>query len=160
MAEEQFVSPDELSDFQMPLPHVGQTVLWYPLGRVDPRHVRAAIVTAVRNGSVSVWQVGAYARDGVKHVSDPRLRMNQEQRADGAWDFTPADIRMSRFLDQLERMESSQQNLDAVTRDSPNRGAAMSQLWTLRRKCQEMGHAGWQTLSKTDAEEFLAERVG
>lgn len=159
MAEDQFVSPEELSEFQMPMPHVGQTVLWYPLGRVDQRHVRAAIVTAVRNGSVSVWQVGAYARDGVKHITDPRLRMNSEQRADGAWDFTPADIRLSRFLDHLERLETSQQAQDAGTRDSPQRGTAMNALWNLRRKCQELGHTGWQTLSKQDAEDFLSERV-
>ena len=150
------VSAEELSNCVMPAPHVGQTVLWYPHGVVDPRHERAAIVLAIRNGSISLWQVNAYARDGVKHVTDPRLRMNQEQRADGAWDFTPLDRQLEQLVAMVNSLAAAQGAPDLLSRDAPNRGVAMTQLWSLRRQCQTLGHTAWQGLSRNEAEEYIA----
>ena len=153
-AQEEFVSPEEITKFRMPQPHVGQIVLWYPRGMVEERQARAAIVTSVRHASIAVWEVGAYGHQGVKHASDPRLRQNNEQRADGCWEFSETDLRLARVMEAVERIESQPAD-DSLSRESPARSSAMQSLWDLRKRCKEAGHTHWQTLAKHDAEHFL-----
>jgi len=154
-----------LSNYRMPQPQVGDIVHFYPLGEVSESRVNAAIVTKVRAGSVELHVFGGNGRDGVKHVSDPRLKVNVEQRENGAWDFRPvatsADV-MQRLDDltlrvtQLEVAER-ERDVDGVkgaASDKKHIGFAV--LWEKRRACQAAGRADFKNMTHEECDEFLA----
>lgn len=88
--------------YKMPAAQVGDLVLWYPDGNTNEQPA-PALVTHVgdRTLAVAVIVKDAYGfnpQDGVRHVSDPSLRL-AENRPSGAWDYTP----QSKELNQLRQ---------------------------------------------------------
>ena len=83
----------KILDYKMPVPNVGQAILWYPTGRQDGNPARIAHVTKInsRSGrSIQVMPIGQRENfSAVRHIDDPKLDVSEDLRAEGAWDFTP-----------------------------------------------------------------------
>ena len=97
---------ERVNAFRPPRPARGQQVLYYPhASRSDQPEV--AFVRAVGQRSL-VLNINGQPRDGVKHIDDPRLELNADQRADGAWDFAENDrdiaARAARLTPQQHRV--------------------------------------------------------
>jgi hypothetical protein len=93
-----------LKELRMPFVELNMSVLWYPDGdsRQQPH---PAFVTAVGHDSVcvNIMAHNSYnflIRDGVRHVSDPRIK-DAERRESGAWDYTPFVKRLLALLMEL-----------------------------------------------------------
>lgn len=82
----QVVSTQSL-DFDMPVPHVGATIRWYPSGLVDARPPGIGQVLRVFHRSLSIQLPSGVRMDAVRHINDPKLQLNVDQRECGAWDF-------------------------------------------------------------------------
>jgi hypothetical protein len=95
---------NQKAPYAMPTVKVGMTVLWYPSpGTQEPT---AAVVT--RAGAVAVDLAiippesrALSVREGVLHVTDPRLVGMTHENADaGCWDFTD-ETKLLRSIAQL-----------------------------------------------------------
>ncbi len=90
----------ELS-FQMPHVEHGEVVAWYPSGLRSRRpEVGLCIRTADRNIHVLTALNGV--KEAVRHVDDPKLQRNADQREMGAWDFTDAHKQRQQQLSDLQ----------------------------------------------------------
>lgn len=94
------VTHQEVQEFVMPVPQVGQAVLWYRRGLKNDRGAEIKFVERINGKSVSVN--GGFRN--VLHVDDPRLMLNEHQREDGAWEFTPYHVDMLAKFAQLEKL--------------------------------------------------------
>lgn len=155
--------------FIMPKPELGQTVTYRALGRADDPRPTVGTVCSVRHGTVALALPGGAYRDGVKHVDDPRLTMNPEQREAGCWEFTERDRRIDGLLASGARLAAIEAELsrlggsveaietnEALWRQNPGQGAKMKELWALRHKCNDLGVENYKTLNKEECEKFLA----
>lgn len=101
-------------EFQMPPISVGESVLWYSDGYANSQEgAAAAIVTAVGERTVSLAILGKDAfslrpEDGVRHVSDPGLSV-QEERSRGGWDYSTEHLRMLSQLNGLKHQVAAQE---------------------------------------------------
>lgn len=78
----------EEQNYSMPQATQGMTVLWFPNGLPNRSSVRVAYMLQC-GGRTAVLQVSDGRRlDAVRHITDPKLRLNEDQRENGAWDFT------------------------------------------------------------------------
>lgn len=118
--ESQAPSEAEVLAFKSPAIRAGTFVRWYPHGYRDPQNERAAVVTKVKSRTVSLHVFSSgQTFDVVRHVDDPKLRLNEAHREDGAWDHTEeyvfreaeiAELRakVAELADQLAKVSSSQ----------------------------------------------------
>lgn len=77
--------------FRQPNVAVGSFVRFYNNSIESPGNAICAVVTKVQSSSITVLAFGpggARNYPGVKHVSDPRLQMSEDQRASGSWDYS------------------------------------------------------------------------
>ena len=63
----------------------------------------AAIVTRVGEKVIDLYLVGSGNRviTGVKHVTDPRLRLNDDMREGGSWDFRKSEQKILARINEL-----------------------------------------------------------
>lgn len=118
--ESQAPSEAEVLAFKTPAVRAGSFVRWYPHGYRDPQNERAAVVTKVKTRTLSLHVLSSGQRfDVVRHVDDPKLRLNEAHREDGAWEYTEeyafreaemAELRarVAELADQLAKVSSSQ----------------------------------------------------
>jgi hypothetical protein len=153
---ERVVTPSEIMAYKMPEIAIGESVIWYPSGRLTDRNARPGIVHRVNFGSISIWVVGANIRESVKHASDPRLERSGEQRESGCWDFSPAVLKLAELelrIQQIEQQLTDEPQHDEVSTASKAAGA--NQMWELRHACRDRGHPAWKSLTIADAREWL-----
>lgn len=81
------VTEQELANYTMPEIREGAPIRWYRTGTAV-RDSILGFVTRVRHRSVSVWLTTGLRYDTVRHLSDPKLKANSDQREQGAWDYT------------------------------------------------------------------------
>lgn len=77
-----------VDDFTMPVPSAGMPVLWYAAGVKTGRKPEVGFILNVGNRSVRLRTAFGELKETVRHVSDPKLQLNRDQREGGAWDFT------------------------------------------------------------------------
>lgn len=80
--------------FVMPVVRAGQSVLWYPKGEKLPGNkYPPEIAFVLKSGQkvVRVRTASGYVHDSVPHIADPRLTLNEDIRASGAWDHIEED---------------------------------------------------------------------
>lgn len=107
------LSPEELENYVMPRPAKGQIVLWYAHGN-PTEAAEVAFVRQVGKRSLTL-NVNGVGYDTVRHLTDPKLSLNQWQRASGAWDF-PEDHQaklLPLIKDLQARVESLERQLEA-----------------------------------------------
>jgi hypothetical protein len=89
----------------MPRPELGDPVVWFPDGLETDRPL-PAVVTHVGERTLALavfakdW-VAVQPHDGVRHIKDPGLRI-QEERSRGGWDFSPFHKRVRRLEGMAE----------------------------------------------------------
>jgi hypothetical protein len=91
--------------YAMPRPKKGVQLLWYPHANPteDPE---IAFALKVGHRAVLLQTASGVAVDTVRHLSDPKLHLNDDQRANGAWDF-PEDSGLSARVAALESQVAS-----------------------------------------------------
>lgn len=89
-----------LESFKMPRPKTGAQLLFYPHASPteDPE---IAFALKVSHRSVLVQTASGATIDTVRHITDPKLQLNESQRESGAWDF-PEDANLSERVATLE----------------------------------------------------------
>lgn len=94
----------QVEQFRMRKPAVGQQVVWYPHADVNEL---PQIAFALEVGARAlVLQVAGTAIDGVRHLTDPKLKMNDHQRLNGAWDFPESEKDMAMLKHRTEQFEA------------------------------------------------------
>ena len=141
---EEYVNQKELLEYQMPKPEVGDLVIWYRQAQRIERREQAAIVTRVGEKVIDVFLVGVGGRvlSGVKHVSDPRLRLNDDMREDGSWDFRKSD---QRFEARLGELMAKIEAIEEALRPESN---GFQEIQELRSKAKDLGVKGYQKMTK------------
>ncbi len=92
---------------KVPETDLGQMVYWYPHGaKTNSPH--AAFVTKRGHDSVCLAILHPNShnftiRDGVRHVSDPRVKQ-VEFLESGGWDHTPATLRLQKLEEIVARL--------------------------------------------------------
>jgi hypothetical protein len=81
---------EELHNFIMPEVVVGTPVAYYPTGMIEGSDVRVGFIIRIsrsgRNVVVRTAEGGHF--ESVRHLDDPKLKLNVDHREAGAWDFT------------------------------------------------------------------------
>jgi hypothetical protein len=94
--------------------------------------------------------------DAVRHVSDPKLSLNADQREQGAWDFTDEHYENKMFQVQMERrvkalekqiaalitkqpQAKGRKNAKGASRDNPAAREALAKYHALKKEAQELG---------------------
>jgi hypothetical protein len=80
----------EVDAYVMPKPMRGQSIIWYPHGEVSDR-CEIGFVLKVGRRSIEMRGASGLPRESVRNVNDPKLKMSDAQRENGAWDFTDKD---------------------------------------------------------------------
>ena len=94
----------QVEQFRMRKPAIGQQVVWYPHADVNEL---PQIAFALEVGARAlVLQVAGTAIDGVRHITDPKLHMNEHQRANGAWDFPESEKDMAMLKHRTEQQDA------------------------------------------------------
>jgi hypothetical protein len=80
---------EELHNFVMPEVVVGTPVTYYPTGMLEGSDVRVGFIIRIsrsgRNVVVRTADGGHF--ESVRHIDDPKLKLNVDHREAGAWDF-------------------------------------------------------------------------
>lgn len=91
---------EQIDSFRPPRAKQGQSVVFWPSGVRNSRTPSLGVVFYDNGRIVSLMEVALdgriLIREGVRHVDDPKLQLNETQRENGAWDFSPA------YLEELE----------------------------------------------------------
>lgn len=95
------VTDEEIRNFVMPRPKVGQPVVWYAKGLRNDKGGDIGIVVRVEDHSLAIRIASGRFVSGVKHVDDPRLHKNHAQRENGAWGYTDYDIKRDEEMQEL-----------------------------------------------------------
>ena len=97
------VNMNEIENWVMPKPSRGQQVLWFPHAS---KHEEPEIAFIKEFGKRSVViNVNGVAWDGVRHINDPKLELNEFQRQNGAWAFVDADNGNADLIQRIETLE-------------------------------------------------------
>jgi hypothetical protein len=105
----------EVPAFTMPMPAVGETVVYYPKGNVRREDATVAFVRHVGARCIEVTGLGNVGAEGVRHVDDPHAHAVPEVRESGLWDFpsTTKQLRtaIAEMKDQVVGLHAEQANL-------------------------------------------------
>lgn len=102
---------EDISNFTMPRPSRGQCIAWYPNGtRGDSE---TAFVLSVGKRNIVLRTATGIPMETVRHIDDPKLQLNAEQRASGAWDFTEHDKKMNEMTASLAGLKATVETLTA-----------------------------------------------
>lgn len=99
----------EVNEFKMPEIQQGAPIRWFRYGTARDTSI-LGFVQKVKARSVTVWTTEGLRYNNVRHISDPKLRLNREQREDGAWDFTDGYMtteEVNRLLKLVKKLEPS-----------------------------------------------------
>ena len=102
---------EELHNFKMPEVVIGTPVTYYPTGMTEGSDVRVGFIIRVsrsgRNVVVRTADGGHF--ESVRHIDDPKLRLNADHREAGAWDFTAFHkaelVERKKIVGRLDKLE-------------------------------------------------------
>jgi hypothetical protein len=97
---------EEIAEFAMPKPCLGQSVKWYGDGTKNNKG-EIAFVREVGKRNLVLGLSSGIRVDRVRHVDDPKLSLSADQRATGAWDFTDEAKQYEANLKRLDGMEAT-----------------------------------------------------
>jgi hypothetical protein len=104
-----------IENFTMPFATPGMPILWYPRGTYDRTTCSVAYMIHCGHRTAVLLTSTGQRRDAVRHVSDPKLSLSEDQRENGAWDFTDEYKRMKQMEASLmSRLGAIEQRLDAI----------------------------------------------
>lgn len=151
MQVEERVIPN-IDEFVMPPLKTGAIVSWYKDGVRLSRKPVTAVVCSVGTRTVSIHVLGVGRMDAVRHIEDPKLMLNPDQRESGAWDYSEDQRDIYYRLEQLgKRLDAIDKKIGeifdsmeierALTTEerSENLSAVMGEYWKLVARAREMG---------------------
>lgn len=124
------VDRSAIDAFEMPHVRPGATVLYHPQG-MRTRHQSVATVIRCNRRGAMVKTAEGHIREAVRHIDDPKLELNADQRENGAWEHTD-DYKLLQGLDERlsaleEQFDKKKKGLDyAATLHSE--GASMNEI--------------------------------
>ena len=130
------VTEKEIANYEMPSIREGAPVRWYRYGTAENTAV-LGFVTKVKSRSVVIWTTHGLRYDNVRHISDPKLRMDSDQRADGAWDYTEdykAEQEVRELRDLVKKLDA--RRIAAMEKLIDQQGQQIEEL-TRKLSCQE-----------------------
>lgn len=102
---------EALEAYRMPKPSRGQSVLWFP--HANPQEVpEVAYVRQVGTRGLIIT-VSGVQYEAVRHVTDPKLKLNEHQRAGGAWDFPETDRDAAQIKTDIGTLKQRVEQLEA-----------------------------------------------
>lgn len=113
----------DMQKYKQPTVYRGMPVIWHPHGIVSNRGAVVAFVTSCHpnRNNVALFIPGHRfgIRESVLHVSDPRLKLGNDQRENGAWDYTEAHLEDQKQRESLlDRIGSLEKKLAALEKKS------------------------------------------
>lgn len=101
--------------FEMPRANPGMQILWYKRGFYDRTSREVAYMLHCGENTAVIISCTGRRADAIRHIDDPKLQLNPDQRENGAWDFTDDHKEMMAFKrDMLERIGQLEQKLAAL----------------------------------------------
>ena len=121
-------------DFEMPEISEGTPVSFLPNGRRDNSVPRLGFAIRIsRSGrNLMIRTADGQVYDAVRHLDDPKLRINSEHRENGAWDYTD---HYKKELSEREDMKNRLARIEDVLDDKKGLGSYRA----LREKAIELG---------------------
>lgn len=104
------ITQEQVAAFKMPQVLPGTAVFWYKnaLKSSDPQ-IGYVLKCASRSVQLYIPRTNQIMYV-CRHVDDPKLRLNSDQREDGAWDFTDEYREIKRFREEIgARLEALEQ---------------------------------------------------
>lgn len=96
---------DELAKYRQPDIRVGRQVRWSPVADFTYGNTVLGWVDKVENNMVNLSLMGAgysgISMQEVPHISDPRLGLNSDWKANGAWDYAEEENDQQVTIDRL-----------------------------------------------------------
>jgi len=156
---------DRIVDFSMPSVPVGTAVLWYPMGRRSAMPMVAYVLHCGAR-TTQLYLASGRRMDAVRHLADPKLELNSDQRENGAWDFTEQHKEFISFREEMERRLAALEKSEPVSapakpKKKPGNPAAKANLQEyreLQRQAQRLGIN--PTQKKVELKEAIAARLG
>lgn len=95
--------------FDMPTVTLGETVIYWPGGVRETGRAEVGDVIGVSptGRSVNLRLARGESKYGVRHINDPRLKENDEMRAEGSWEFTEQHLLISQMKDDIESLKKA-----------------------------------------------------
>ena len=108
-----------IQNFQMPQCTIGVPVLWFPSGRPSRQKAQVAYMIHCGGRTVTLQLATGRRLDAVRHIDDPKLQLNADQREQGAWDFTDEHKAGAAFRQEARaRLDAIEAQLDIKDRPS------------------------------------------
>lgn len=147
---------ETLNSFVMPTVRQGAIVRFYPSGRRTARQAEVATVLRVSDRSVVLRIESNVRMDTVRHVDDPKLNLNRDQRETGAWDFTEEHYERAAWFEQVDkRLKSLESKAVSKVINKAREESPASSYHTLRRKAKQLG----VVFSGNPRKEWLVEKI-
>lgn len=161
LSERPNVTQEEINAFKMPPIAQGKPVAFYPQGLRNSQKPSVGFVVSCfdRTVTVSIPET-SQKHAAVRHIDDPKLRLNAAQRENGAWDFCDADkqeaAERQEFLSRLQKLERTVTALTvghAKTGEVQEKGASINDL---RSEAKSLGIEVERNWGKADLEAAIA----
>jgi len=99
------------TEFTPPSISAGMQVIWYRHGvRRESDSIVGFMLHKGRRTS-QIFLINGRRVDAVRHIDDPKLQLNADQREAGAWDFTEG------HKDYIEHRQKTEARLDQIEKD-------------------------------------------
>ena len=135
-------------EFVMPNVTQGDTILWHKSGiRGNGTRAQTAIVLQVSGKNIDLWLLASKQfMPHVRHVDDPRLRLNEDHREQGGWEYTvshEADKQWREGIESrlawLEKPKPTGVKLPSPTKMPSNAGKGLVKYRKLKDEAKALG---------------------
>lgn len=107
----------QIAEFSMPQATTGTLVMWYRSARRSGSDAIVAYILHCGARTAQLFLASGRRVDAVRHIDDPKLGLNQDQREQGAWDFTPESKKFAADKMELEkRVASLEKAVEALSK--------------------------------------------
>lgn len=132
-------NPLELSSYKMPAVKAGMIVRWFPSGTRTARNPDIAQVKKVSERSVVLVLSYGQQIDTVRHVDDPKLTLNADQRETGAWDYTEEHYQRAAWESHVDKKIEFLERALRDGKPKKSAGKGISGYHDLRKRAQAAG---------------------
>ena len=147
---------EEIEAFKAPKAKFGQPVAYYINGVKDTSR-KPELGWVIRTGerTIHLYVVsatgGTLVRESVRHIDDPKLQLNADQRESGAWDFTDYDKEQTALRDEMnDRFDAIEKAVVA--------GPTQCDREVLLFHCKKLGLRGYSKLKSDVLREVLMKK--
>lgn len=134
------VSLERMTSYKMPAITAGTIVRYFPSGTRTARRPDIAQVKTVSERSVVLVLTWGQQIDTVRHVDDPKLTLNADQRENGAWDYTDEHYQRAAWEQSVEkRLSELESGIPEKTKPASKPSGGISKYQELRKRAKSAG---------------------